>query len=85
MKGSTPILPVTVVDQIRLWELERNRLRSFKGYLYQMFSRDEEYEQIKKYAADFGYLIWENDKKRMLFVSRDGHEHIKTFIKQQKA
>lgn len=23
----TPVLPLTVVDQIRLWEMERNRLK----------------------------------------------------------
>jgi hypothetical protein len=26
-----PLLPVTVQDQIRLWELERNRLKSQEG------------------------------------------------------
>lgn len=26
MKKQTPLLPPTVVDQIRLWEMERNRL-----------------------------------------------------------
>lgn len=26
-----PLLPVTVQDQIRLWELERNRLKSREG------------------------------------------------------
>lgn len=28
-----PLLPVTVQDQIRLWELERNRLKSAEGPL----------------------------------------------------
>lgn len=29
--AQNPLLPVTVQDQIRLWELERNRLKSQEG------------------------------------------------------
>lgn len=29
--AQNPLLPVTVQDQIRLWELERNRLKSAEG------------------------------------------------------
>ncbi len=31
-----PLLPVTVQDQIRLWELEKNRLKSEEGLSYHM-------------------------------------------------
>jgi len=31
MRKNKPLLPVTVQDQIRLWELERNRLKSQEG------------------------------------------------------
>ncbi|KAI6099745.1 transcription factor Tfb2-domain-containing protein [Pisolithus sp. B1] len=31
MRKNNPLLPVTVQDQIRLWELERNRLKSAEG------------------------------------------------------
>ena len=34
MRKNTPTLPVTVIDQIRLWEMERNRLRAVKGLLF---------------------------------------------------
>lgn len=30
------MVPVTVQDQIRLWELERNRLKSQEGMLYKI-------------------------------------------------
>lgn len=32
-----PLLPVTVQDQIRLWELEKNRLKSSEGEILQKF------------------------------------------------
>jgi transcription initiation factor TFIIH subunit 4 len=70
------------VDQIRLWEIERNRVRSFNGVLYQMFARQEEYEQVLKFATDEGFKIWSSDAKRMIFVSREGHEPIKNHIRQ---
>lgn len=31
--GQKPLLPVTVQDQVRLWELEKNRVKSEEGYL----------------------------------------------------
>jgi transcription initiation factor TFIIH subunit 4 len=34
------LLPVTVQDQIRLWELERNRLKSQEGHFIFDFSLD---------------------------------------------
>lgn len=32
-----PLLPVTVQDQIRLWELEKNRLKSSEGVILPKF------------------------------------------------
>ena len=34
MRKNSPVLPVTVVDQIRLWELERNRLGIKSGMIH---------------------------------------------------
>ncbi|KAJ1334425.1 hypothetical protein BSLG_007580 [Batrachochytrium salamandrivorans] len=84
MKKGSPILPSTIVDQIRLWEMERNRLRISRGHLYQMFSGDQEYREILKYATDFGYELWHSDAKRLVIVSAQGHEHIKVFFAKQR-
>lgn len=35
-RSQNPMVPVTVQDQIRLWELERNRLKSQEGMLYKI-------------------------------------------------
>jgi antibiotic biosynthesis monooxygenase (ABM) superfamily enzyme len=47
-----------------------------------MFARQEEYEQVLKFATDEGFKIWSSDAKRMIFVSREGHEPIKNHIRQ---
>jgi transcription initiation factor TFIIH subunit 4 len=78
-----PVVPSTVIDQIRLWEMEMNRLQTHDGYLYQMFNRFADYAQVKKFADDFGYVRWYSDEKMMFFVSAEGHEHVKGYIKQK--
>lgn len=37
--SQNPLLPVTVQDQIRLWELERNRLKSSEGPTLLLFGQ----------------------------------------------
>ncbi|KAK5672436.1 RNA polymerase II transcription factor B 52 kDa subunit [Batrachochytrium dendrobatidis] len=84
MKKGSPVLPTTIVDQVRLWEMERNRLRISRGHLYQMFSGEQEYREILKYATDLGYELWHSDSKRLVVVSAEGHEHIKVFFSKQR-
>ncbi|KAI8914210.1 transcription factor Tfb2-domain-containing protein [Gorgonomyces haynaldii] len=83
MLQSTPILPSTVVDQIRLWEMERNRLKASPGYLYMNFDNRQQYTDLLKYSTDFGYCLWSSDQKMMLFVSKEGHEPIKQYYSSQ--
>lgn len=90
MLKSSPVIPNTVTDQIKLWEMERNRsffskirISSCKGYLYQMFNRFQDYNDVLKYATDFGYVQWNSDEKMMLFVTTEGHQHVKEYIKQR--
>lgn len=76
------MIPETIMDQIRLWEMETNRLKTFPGYMYESFLRQEDYAQVLKYATDFGYVLWESSARRMIMISDEGHEHVKNYIKQ---
>ncbi|KAF8903702.1 transcription factor Tfb2-domain-containing protein [Gymnopilus junonius] len=78
-----PLLPVTVQDQIRLWELERNRLKSQEGYLYTAFASQADYEFVLNYAKELGVVLWENPTKRCFFGSLEGHANIKGFIERR--
>ncbi|KAL4877297.1 transcription factor Tfb2-domain-containing protein [Aspergillus karnatakaensis] len=76
------VLPPTVVDQIRLWQLERDRVRATAGFLFKDFVSLAEYEAPCRYAEEIGVLIWKSDRKRMFFVTR--HEQVAAFLRSRR-
>ncbi|KAG7086752.1 hypothetical protein E1B28_002684 [Marasmius oreades] len=85
MRKNNPLLPVTVQDQIRLWELEKNRLKSQEGYLYTSFASQADYEYVLNYAKQMELVLWENNAKRSFFGSIEGHANIRSFIERRSA
>ena len=79
-----PLLPPTVTDQIRLWELEKERIKTTSGYLYTAFSSQSDFEVVRDYARDNGLLIWEAEADRKLFVTTDGHLEVRNFVQSRK-
>ncbi|KAI0032545.1 transcription factor Tfb2 [Vararia minispora EC-137] len=84
MRKFNPLIPVTVQDQIRLWELERERVKSDSGYLYQDFQSLGDYTTLVDYARQMGILLWESPAKRCFFIREDGHNVMKQFIERRK-
>ncbi|KAK7897874.1 RNA polymerase II transcription factor B 52 kDa subunit [Exophiala xenobiotica] len=78
-----PILPATILDQIHLWQLERDRMTTTAGFLLKDFSNNADYEAPCRYADETGVLVWKNDKKRMFFVNRI--EGVRQFMADRKA
>lgn len=76
------VLPPTVTDQIRLWQLERDRLKATPGFLFKDFTSLAEYQAPCQYAAEIGVLVWKSDRKRMFFVTR--HEQVAAFLRSKK-
>ncbi|KAI6819540.1 TFIIH and nucleotide excision repair factor 3 complexes subunit [Hortaea werneckii] len=70
LRSQTPILPPTVVDQIRLWQIEGERMTATKGFLIYELANSEEYERAVKYAEALGVLRKEFRSKGSFFVSR---------------
>ncbi|XP_026683873.1 general transcription factor IIH subunit 4 [Diaphorina citri] len=78
-------LPPVVSDQIRLWEGERERLTTSEGVLYSQFVSQADFEKLRDYAQDLGVLTWQNEKKRTVVVTKQGHSDIKKFwVNHQK-
>ena len=46
----TPVIPPTITDQVRLWELERDRLTFTEGVLYNQFLSQSHFELLRDYA-----------------------------------
>ncbi|CCK71563.1 TFIIH/NER complex subunit TFB2 KNAG_0H01490 [Huiozyma naganishii CBS 8797] len=82
-KDPLQILPPTVVDQIKLWQLEKDRVMAFEGSLYSDFESNAEYNILKKYAQDIGVMLWSEDKKRKLFVSQEGNSQVLDYAKRK--
>ncbi|KXX77783.1 RNA polymerase II transcription factor B subunit 2 [Madurella mycetomatis] len=77
-----PVLPPTVVDQIRLWQLENERMRTTPGFLFKDFDSPEEYAALCSYAEEIGVLVWRSDKRRMFFASKI--EQLRDYLKSRK-
>ncbi|KAF3934375.1 hypothetical protein ABW20_dc0100219 [Dactylellina cionopaga] len=81
LRKNTPILPPTVVDQIRLWQIEGERMKTTPGYLFKEFSTNSEFNAVCKYAHDLGVLVWADTNKGNLFVSK--HEQVADYIRKR--
>lgn len=79
-KRSNNILPVTLVDQIYLWESEKNRVKRHAATLYNQFLDTSEYERAKVFAEANGFLLLALPEKRCLVVSQHGHQVIKAYM-----
>ena len=92
---------MTVQDQIRLWELEKNRVKSQEGlsrcasatrgaeydlgYLYTAFASQADYEYVLNYAKQLDVVLWESSSRRCFFGSLEGHPNIRGFIERRSA
>lgn len=83
MLKNQPILPPTVVDQIRLWQLEGDRMKTTAGFLFTGFNTKVDYDGPCKYAEEIGVLAWKNDGQRKFFVTR--HEQVAAFLRHKNA
>ena len=70
-------------DQIRLWQLELDRVMTYDGSLYSDFETTQEYSMLNKYAQDIGVLLWKDDKKRKFFISKEGNSQVLDFAKRK--
>ncbi|KAJ8122575.1 hypothetical protein ONZ43_g1265 [Nemania bipapillata] len=77
-----PVLPPVVVDQIRLWQLDTERMLATSGFLFRDFDDYKEYNEICNFANDIGVVAWRNDRKGMFFASKV--DQIKDFMRTRK-
>lgn len=82
MQKNKTFIPPTVMDQIRLWEYEGERVETTNGYLMREFGSQAEYADVLNYADALGVLVWKNDEKRTFFVSHV--EQISAYLNKKK-
>lgn len=79
-KAST--LPPTVIDQIKLWENERNRFSFIDGVVYNQFLSEVDFMTLRDYAQSIEVLLWQNERTRTMVVKKTGHEDVKKHWKR---
>lgn len=78
-------LPPTICDQIKYWEIERDRFLFKTGFLYSQFESQKDFEILRNYAKESGHLIWETTSgRRNMVVSEEGHDDVKLFWKRAR-
>lgn len=83
MRKSVPLLPPTVVDQIKLWQLEMERMKTVEGYLFSDFKNGSEYDVLANYARELGVMVWENRSKGLFFVTKEGNQQIVDYYRRK--
>ncbi|KAJ9099238.1 hypothetical protein QFC21_004118 [Naganishia friedmannii] len=63
MQKNNPLLPITVVDQLHLWDKERNRLDTNEGVLFKLRQKHL-YEDAVSHAKTLGSLIYHAESNR---------------------
>ncbi|KAL4704880.1 hypothetical protein ACJJTC_019458 [Scirpophaga incertulas] len=73
IRSASP-LPPTVVDQVRLWEGERNRFTYSEGVVYNQFLSQADFVAVREFARSAGVLTWHSERTRTALVTRAGHD-----------
>ena len=84
MMAHDPVIPPTITDQIKLWEMERDRLQYSEGVLCNQFLSQTDYQMLRQFASDSNVLLWSNDQKRLMVVAKAGHDMVKQYWKRNK-
>jgi len=82
--AQTPVVPGVVVDQIRLWQKDLQRMRTTTAVLYKNFETRELYEQVASYAASLAAILTRNDSKQEFVAISSFHDQIRSHIKHVK-
>ena len=70
------MIPTNIVDQLFLWEQDQNRVTFESGALLRNFKSESEYRMYAESAKEKGYLLFNNDAKRVLVIVPDGLEDV---------
>ncbi|GAB4822210.1 hypothetical protein N2152v2_009256, partial [Parachlorella kessleri] len=83
--AKSPVVPLVVTDQIKLWQSELQRLTPERATLYSNFESEELYRRTADFAARMDkVLLCRNDEARVLVVRPEAHEHVKAEIRLLK-
>jgi transcription initiation factor TFIIH subunit 4 len=74
-------LPLTVSNQIRIWESKRNRIEMAPGYLYSNFLNLSDFQVVLQYCIENGFLVESDLDRRVIVVREEAHEYVRGYVK----
>eukprot|EP00744_Colponema_vietnamica_P021476 GILI01030698.1.p1 GENE.GILI01030698.1~~GILI01030698.1.p1 ORF type:complete len:445 (-),score=89.02 GILI01030698.1:57-1391(-) len=80
LKQEAPV-PENILDQLFLWERERNRVTFENACLYHEFPSQEVFDRTIHKAKELNVLLWSRADRRQLAVSAVGNDEIRKFVK----
>lgn len=79
---TSSMLPPTVIDQIKLWENERNRFSFIDGVVYSQFLSEADFMTLRDYAQSIDVLLWQDERLKKMVVKKSGHDDVKKYWKR---
>lgn len=68
-------LPENVVDQLHLWERERQRVKSYRAMYINNFKNSTECQQVVHWARSNDCLLWANKKSLVVRATHSNACH----------
>src|SRR5690349_13526109 len=84
MRKNNPVLPQNVIEQITLWENERNRMVTNEASMFQEFESIDEFKALKQFCVEHGVFLWatpDTSPKRVICTNPDGRAVVQKFQK----
>lgn len=69
-----------VIEQIHIWESQRNRIQANEAYMFYNFLSLIDYQRVISYCKENKMLIDNFDSKRLVFVKKKNVEKVKEYI-----
>ncbi|KAL6122119.1 hypothetical protein NUSPORA_00858 [Nucleospora cyclopteri] len=77
-------IPENMVNQMRIWDGKRNRIKVYHGILYDNFDNYNSFMTLLQFSKNINALIYVNIEKKALFLKSDSKEKIREFLKTEK-
>lgn len=74
-------LPISVSEQILIWENKKYRIKDTESYLYKGFNSLSEFEKVLNFCKSKNFLVDFDIDKKILIIKTSGHQDVKSFIK----
>eukprot|EP00871_Galdieria_phlegrea_P001310 jgi/Galph1/217/GphlegSOOS_G4919.1 len=74
-------LPLTVIDQIRLWEAQRFRVHMTDAILLDHFESPQQFDKAVSFSKELGAYLWSNEHECTLVIAQAAEAAMKQFLR----